>query len=577
MKLMSHSITLLMFVVLVVGGSVPGAFTTRAAEVPEVLMLRAESLAAEDRCEEALPTLARARAAAPGDARAAHLAGQCQLRLRRFEDAIASLEQAKRLDPELPDLDLHLAIARFHTRDLDGAEAALAEARRRTPDRAEAELYHGLLLLERGDDAGAAAALERARQRDRAAVEPIASYYTGLAWMGAADQARGRTALERVREEMPASSWAQAAERLLSGMGGVRGLHDRRDLEARHQSERPLGSLAGLHRELPWLVMSLGVEHDDNVVLRGSGVEIPQEISDEDDARMILTLQAGRELVRRGNWAAGAFGAYYGSAHQDVNEFNVQFPSVTLWADRILDDESTARLQYDFGYAWVDGDPYLAEHRITPALFKSWGRGVTRIYTEFVIDDFLYSNRDVPDGAEGGSAGDECPGDPLLCGPFGIDERDERDRDGWGLTAGIRHTAPIDVANAELFAGYRYRYYWAEGSEYDYQGHELRAGLRSLLPFDLSLDMQASYTYRPFRHSSTYPDPTGVALGVQYALSGERRRDQVYRFDAVLEREINERMLASFRYSYLGNDSNTDVFDYNRNIVGAYLTVRFGQ
>ena len=39
-----------------------------------------------------------------------------------------------------------------------------------------------------------------------------------------------------------------------------------------------------------------------------------------------------------------------------------------------------------------------------------------------------------------------------------------------------------------------------------------------------------------------------------------------------LERPITERLTASLRYDYLRNFSNVDVFDYDRHLVGGYLT-----
>ena len=55
-----------------------------------------------------------------------------------------------------------------------------------------------------------------------------------------------------------------------------------------------------------------------------------------------------------------------------------------------------------------------------------------------------------------------------------------------------------------------------------------------------------------------------------------RRRDHVVYVDAALERPITEHLKVSARYRYENNDSNVDVFDYDRNIVGGFLTLEFG-
>ena len=43
-----------------------------------------------------------------------------------------------------------------------------------------------------------------------------------------------------------------------------------------------------------------------------------------------------------------------------------------------------------------------------------------------------------------------------------------------------------------------------------------------------------------------------------------------------LSRPIFEHTTLTVRYRYQDNHSNTDVFDYDRHVVGAYVTVAFG-
>ena len=43
-----------------------------------------------------------------------------------------------------------------------------------------------------------------------------------------------------------------------------------------------------------------------------------------------------------------------------------------------------------------------------------------------------------------------------------------------------------------------------------------------------------------------------------------------------LDRPILERVTATVRWLYRNNDSNTLVFDYDRHIVGGYVTVSLG-
>ena len=70
---------------------------TRAADEGLVIRSQAAQLAAEGRCDEALPQLERARALSPEDPGAALLQGECLLQAGRYAEAIPPLEDASRL------------------------------------------------------------------------------------------------------------------------------------------------------------------------------------------------------------------------------------------------------------------------------------------------------------------------------------------------------------------------------------------------------------------------------------------------------------------------------------------------
>lgn len=552
-----------------------------AAGEAESTFERGRALAVAGNCGEAVPLLEQARAERPEDAAVVDLLGQCQMRLERWEDAAASFAEAKRLDPATPEVDIRLAASRFHAGDLDGAEAALDDARMRSPGSAEVDLYDGLIRLERADQPVAAAeALERARGRDPVGVEPVASYYAGIAWLRARERERAREALERVQREAPGTEWAAAAERALSrSEGGLLGMRDRRDLQGLIQAERPLGrGPEAAERQGPWAAVSAGVEYDSNVLLRGDRVARPDDISDDDDGRAVWTAQIGTELFRNQDWTVGILGAYYGSAHFDLTDFDTHYPTITTWVDRRFGESWLARLQYDFGYAWVGKDGYLRGHSLTPALFHDWGgrRGTTRLFGDLSWDDYRFEDDDVPDGfapSLGGGPGTVCPDVTRPCGPAGLDESRERNRDGLWAIVGFDHVVPVPELSSELSVGYRFHDYDAEGQEYDFSGHEIELGARTLLPWQLTIDVRGSFTWRRYDHPSTFPDPQDVWNGLEYGLDSRDKREKIWQADVILERPINDWLVASLRYAYTKDDANVEVFDYDRHVVGGYLTV----
>jgi tetratricopeptide (TPR) repeat protein len=529
---------------LLIGLAAPAA----AADAP-LVEVRASALARQGRCDEALALL---EGAAPS-AQVASLRGKCLLELRRYPQAVAAFEEAKRLDPSLEDVDLHLAMARFHQGDLDGARAALDDAEATSSDRAEYHLYRGLLLLQQAQSRDAADSFERARALDARVVDPAASYYAGLAWAASEDERRAEEALRRAKEMAPGTSWAAEADRALSQIG-----------EGGAPSR--------------WAWVKAGFEYDDNVVLRGKGVTLPEEISGTHDVRGVWQGHAGIELLRSADWSAGVTATYYGSAHFDLDEFDEHYPVVGVWLDRRLAESTVLRLRYDAGYAWVDYDPFLFSHAASATLFQEWGRevGRSRAFARYYRDNYLFpDDEDVPDGP-GRTVGRCLDPDDIVCSPPGIDESQARNRDGDGFLLGVEHDLPIRGLNTEVTFGYRYDHFGARGREYSYQGHELRLETLSLLPWDLQLRSLVSYTYKPYRHASTFPDPGSLFLNREYFLQNERRHDDVWAFQVELEKFWTDRFSTSVAYTYIKNHSNVAVFDYDREITGIYVTWRFG-
>jgi len=530
-----------------------GAGAVRAAPAEDaVAVVRAAALARAGQCRQALAALAHVEVSGE----VALLRGQCHLQLHQYPLAVEWLERARSLDPDLPDVDLQLAMARFHQGDLVGAREALDAAAPRSGDRAEYHLYRGLLLLQSAESARDAVELERARHRAAGRVEPTASYYAGLAWAAAEDAEKARAALDRVIAEAPDSPWAE---------------------QARRAEER----LAAARKRSWWAWVRGGLEHDNNVVLRGDGVTLPGDISHTSDGRGVFEVGGGAELLRNRDWAAGVTGSYRGDAQFDLQDFNQHYPVLGFWVDRRLDEPTSVRLRYDAGYAWVDQSPFVFGQNLGSELFHDWGaRGHSKLFATVYRLDYFFSRGDnLPDGT--GVPGAACPGGDFLCGPPGLNQRRERNRDGWGVSTGIEHTLPIPVLNAELSGGYRFHHYDSRGREYRSNGHELWLGNELSLPLGFSLNTLFSFTYAPYDHPSSFADPEDVqaviaAGGGELPLRGRNRRDKIYLVHVEIEKSLTEHLSISAAYFWRNNVSNVAVFDYDRRIVGGYVTYRFG-
>ncbi len=509
------------------------------------------ALAREGRCSAAIPLLS-ADPSTASDVAAASLLGRCLSRSGEYAEAVTWLTRARELAPDDADLALDQGVALYNLSDRPAARRALAQAEGAGCARPELPLYQGLIALDDSEDERAAVLFSRARDLAGDAVEPVASYYEGLALSRNGSPDAARSALERVRDEWPETEWAEAADKALSRLG-------ERDLRR-------------------WASLRVGFEWDDNAVLRGRGVRLPDEIPGDSDERLVWTLSAGADLVRTDEWLVSGALTYQGNEHDSLDDFDIHYPSLLLWADRSITPDWSLRVLGSAGYAWVGGDPFLATHRAEASLFRvDDGGGVTRLTARFDRDNYLFENASIPD-----SGTPACLLAFSPCSPVGVDEERERNRDGNQWSAGIDHTRPVWNDRIEVTAGIRWVRFSARGQEYTYQGPVLRASVFAPLGPDWDLRAAAAWASRSFRHPSTFPEPidpltaTQLANGQAYRLRATDRTEHETRVEVTIGRKIGEQGRLELQWHYQDNDSTTSVFDFDRHRIGAYFIVGFG-
>ena len=503
------------------------ATTAQAGDRESVVRLRAASLESEGRCEEAIELARQAHLDGIHDARIGLVGGRCQVRLLRYSQALATLDEAKALPPQLTEIDLYRGIALYHLEDYEAARQALDAAREELQGNALLDLYSGLLKLQRDEPREAALLLERARRADSSAVEPVASYYAFLAWRSIDEDTRAKAALERVKRIDPDGPWVAEAERIMT--------------------RRHVGS-----RSDYWVAIGAGMEYDTNVMVRGNRVPLPGDISDDSDGRAVWSIEGGAELLRTENWSGGLVAAYTGTAHIDLSEFNFHYPTAGAWIDREIGFDTTLRLRYDFGYSWVGKESFLETHDWPVSAHHRWEEaGRTSLAVVPLLRDYFY---DV---------------DPAsLRVPY---TPEDVDRDGKGVEVDLEHRYGTGLGDLEVRGGYDYLHYSSDGQEYDFDAHEFMLGLYTSLPFEarsrpaLVIDLWGSFTYAPYDNPSVYR-VTGDSNGP--------RKDHIWQVGAALERPVTDRVSLVCHYNFVDNGSNVTVYDYDRHIVGGSVQVK---
>ena len=292
------------------------------------------------------------------------------------------------------------------------------------------------------------------------------------------------------------------------------------------------------------MVLRAGLSYDSNVALVGNDVARPDFVSGRADGRGEWAVEGGTELFRNDRWGVGALADYYGNAYFRESEFDQAFVGAGLWVDHRPAENTVLRLQPLFGARFYDYEDFLRFYGATAEWFQGWGEGGSgTFYARYSWNDFLYS----------------IPGATAAL-------RSARDRDGHDVRGGYDHSWPV-TRTTTLEGGPFFRVYESEGSEWDQWGVGGFVGVVQQLPWSLLGQASFSYAYDSYDNPSTFQQP-GESAG--------DRQDDIYFFQLSLERPITERIVATARWSYVNNDSNTRIFDYDRHIAGLYLSVALG-
>ncbi len=102
---------------------------------------------------------------------------------------------------------------------------------------------------------------------------------------------------------------------------------------------------------------------------------------------------------------------------------------------------------------------------------------------------------------------------------------------------------------------------WTKGSDWEYLGH--KGGITVLFPFwdKFKLTLSADAFFQYF-------DKTNVIYNIQ-------RNDQTYTGGALLTYEIIKNVELQFRYTYINEQSNIDIYDYDRHIVSSAIQFKY--
>jgi len=287
-----------------------------------------------------------------------------------------------------------------------------------------------------------------------------------------------------------------------------------------------------LEEEKPYNLMArFAFEYDSNVVLKPGNTSLIATIAEEDDTREIYDFRGDYTIKSPNKFLS--LKAAYGLRLYDQNKlerydvvsnsFGLQ-PSATF--EKVL-----VSFPVNYTHNIVNDTTYLAT--TTAGNLNNIALGDSRmaqVGTIYKFKDYFTASSDDED-----RSGNEVIG---LGGLFWFFSNNE------GFFT-LRCSTNKD---------------WTDGKNWEYWGTKAGAGL--MLPFckKFKLNTQAETSFQFYDNTHTTFD--------------EKRRDQVYSLSSLLSYEIYKNTELHFQYTYVNNQSNLEVHEYDRHIFGTAVQIK---
>lgn len=273
-----------------------------------------------------------------------------------------------------------------------------------------------------------------------------------------------------------------------------------------------------------------GLQYDSNVVLEPSDGTLPQGISRKSDWRGIIYLDAKYTPALTDNFTIGPTYSFYQSLHKELDDFNVQQYLPGLMLNYTINKNLTLRAQYTYEWTSVGGEHYLSSHAIFPTVTIAEGGGF------FTSLNYRYQDKDFKNTT-------------LFV--------NNTERNGSNNLIGI--TQYILISRATLSLGYSHDVDTTDTNYWSYKGNSGNLDLRFDFGEKWVLDLSGKYYQKDYK--AEYPGTT------------EKRKDKTMTYSANLTKTLGSNFDITAGWLYEKNDSNTDIFEYKRDILTFLMRV----
>jgi tetratricopeptide (TPR) repeat protein len=467
---------------------------------------------------------------APDDANARFYLGLTQLRVGEFGAAIPLLEQALQLDPSLEYIHSPLGLAYAQEQRYPEALSELQRAAQFDPQNAAVQFYQGYTLYQLKRYREALPPFERTLQLNP---DPTLSvqYYRGLTLFTLEDDTKARAAFEAARAVEPTSTVGQNSERYLEA------------IKARERDRRLL-QVEG----------SASLQYDSNVMLADGSMTSRQA-----DGSTVFNAIGRAFAMRTSLWQVGAEYDFFQSLHFKLHDFDIRSHTLGLFG-RAKFEPVTLRLGGNYNITALDNARFSEAFTLQPSAT------IQQTQNLFVLVSVQYRTEHYFNDPPPPSDPSVTPLDPAV-----------RSRDGWNVRTGFDQFWLFNKKQSYARLGYHYDVQRSEGSDWDYNGHEVTLGGQTPLWAGIMLDVYGSYYRFNYQNVNSFSCCTDARGGLSVLDNNDTqvRTDNRYIAGISLARDVGPYLTVSAGFIYTGNHSNVAFFDYRRNLVILAVSGRY--
>src|SRR5215831_11538722 len=470
---------------------------------------------------------------APEDANARFYLGLTQIRLGEFSAAIPQLEKALQLDPAMQHAHYYLGLSYFQEQRYPEALSELQRAAQFDPHNAAVQFYQGYTLYQLKRYREALVPFERTIALDPA-LALSAQYFRGLTLFALESDTQARAAFEAAQATDPTSTIGQNATRYLEA------------LKARERDHR-LWEVEG----------SASLQYDSNVILEGN-LPTALAISRQADGATVFNAIGRVFATRTSLWQAGAEYDFFQNLHFTLHDFDIRSHTFGLFG-RAKFDPVTLRLWVNYDMTDLNNELFSEAYTVRPnATLQETQDLFTLVSVQYRSENYFH---------------DVLPGqDPAV-----------RSRDGWNVRTGFDQFWLFNKKRSYARLSYDYDTQRNEGSDWDYNGHEVILGVQTPLWAGITLDVYSSYYRFNYRHVNSFSCCTNALDGLGIlnldpaspSVDTQIRTDNRFTGAIVLSRDLGPYVTLSAGYVRTRNESNIDFFYYRRNLATLAVSGRF--